>query len=432
MRVLVTGAYGLIGSAVLARLHRDGHALAGAGRAIADARRRAPFARWIEADFDRLTAAGDWLPLLDGIDAVVNCVGVLQDGARDDVRRVQVTATGALFEACERRGIRRVIHVSALGAARGAATEFARSKAEAEEQLAARDLDWVILRPGLVLAPAVYGGTAMLRGVAGLPWAIPLPAADARVQAIGIDDLAETVARCLMPGAPARVRWDVAHPQVHTLAAVVVALRGWLGLAPAPIVPVPPAAAAAIARVADALGHLGWRSPVRTTALRQLAAGVVGDPAPWMAATGIAPQSLGDVLARQPSSVADRWFARLYLLKPLAIAGLALFWVLTGLVSLGPGRAAAIDHLLAAGFAPAFAWPLLVAGSLFDVALGLLLLVRRTARLALLTMLAATPFYLLIGTLLAPQLWLDPLGPFLKIVPMLVATACALAIMDER
>ena len=59
--------------------------------------------------------------MLQGIDAVVNCVGVLQDGARDDVRRVQVEATTALFAACERGGVRRVIHISAIGASRGCA-----------------------------------------------------------------------------------------------------------------------------------------------------------------------------------------------------------------------------------------------------------------------------------------------------------------------
>ena len=82
MRVLVTGGYGLIGSACLARLRRDGHALVGAGRSIAEARRRFSYARWIEADFARLANAEAWRPLLDGIDAVVNCAGVLQDGAR--------------------------------------------------------------------------------------------------------------------------------------------------------------------------------------------------------------------------------------------------------------------------------------------------------------------------------------------------------------
>ena len=68
------------------------------------------------ADYRRLTLAGDWLPLLEGFDAVVNCVGVLQDGMHDDVQRIQGAATTALFAACERAGINRVVHISAIGA----------------------------------------------------------------------------------------------------------------------------------------------------------------------------------------------------------------------------------------------------------------------------------------------------------------------------
>ena len=55
MRVLVTGAYGLIGSACLAQLHQQGHELVALGRAVASARRRFPYARWIEADVRKLT-----------------------------------------------------------------------------------------------------------------------------------------------------------------------------------------------------------------------------------------------------------------------------------------------------------------------------------------------------------------------------------------
>jgi uncharacterized protein YbjT (DUF2867 family) len=431
MRVLVTGATGLIGSAVLARLHRDGHALVGAGRALEEAQRKAPFARWIEADFNRLDRSEDWTPPLDSIDAVVNCVGALQDGARDDLKRLQA-GTAALFSACERAGVRRVIHISAIGAEPAGPSEFARSKAAIEDDLVVRDLDWAILRPGLVLAPAVYGGTAMLRGVAGLPFVTPLVEPEARVQVVSIDDVTETVARCLAPEGKRNVTWDLAHPQVHTLGAIVLALRGWLGFPPQPQWRVPRALAFAVALVADALGHLGWRSPARSTALRQLAAGVVGDPAPWIAATGIKPRSFADILARQPASVADRWLARLFLFKPLAIAGLSLFWVFTGLVTLGPGSAAAMGHLAMAGFPAALAWPTWFFGAWFDVVLGLALLARPITRQVLYTMLVATAFYLAIGTALVPQLWADPLGPFLKVIPMLIATVFTLAILDER
>jgi uncharacterized protein YbjT (DUF2867 family) len=432
MRVLVTGAYGLIGAACLAGLHRDGHDVVGAGRSIEEARRRAPFARWIEADYRRLTLAGDWLPLIEDIDAVVNCVGVLQDGARDDVQRIQVAATTALFAACERASVRRVVHISAIGASRDAPTAFARSKAEAEDDLAVRYLEWVILRPALVLAPVVYGGTAMLRGLAGVPFVTPLIEPDARVQVVSVDDVAETVARCLKPKAKSNVKWDLAHPQVLTLASMVVALRGWLGFPPRRLWRLPRGLGAAVAAFADVLGYLGWRSPARTTALRQLSAGVVGDPAPWIAATRIEPVSFATMLARQPSSVADRWFARLFWLKPVAIAALSLFWLATGVITLGPGRAAALSHLAAAGFSPKYATAVLVAGGFFDYLLGVLLLVRPLARHVLLTMLGASAVYLIAGSVLAPQLWADPLGPYLKIFPVLLATAFTLAILDER
>jgi uncharacterized protein YbjT (DUF2867 family) len=432
MRILVTGAYGLIGSAVLARIHRDGHALVGAGRSIGEARRRFAYAQWVEADFTRLTTAQAWRTLLTGVDAVVNCVGVLQDSSRDDVRRVQVEATGALFEACAQAGIRRVIHVSAMSAEREGATAFSRTKGEAEDHLRRLDLDWVILRPGLVLASAVYGGSALLRGLAGLPLVTPLVAANARVQVASVEDVAETVAFCLGSRAPARVTWDIADPDTRTLGEIVVAMRRWLGLRPARVVRLPASSAWLVGTVADALGWLGWRSPARSTALAQLAAGVVGDPAPWMAATGMAPASFADILARRPAGVQDRWFARLYLLKPVAVATLALFWIGTGLVALGPGRASAGAELAATGFPAAAVGATVVWGAWFDIVMGLALLWRRISRAVLNLMLIVTPLYLLTGTLLAPRLWIDPLGPLLKILPMLLATAFTLAILDER
>ena len=125
---------------------------------------------------------------------MVNCLGVLQDGARDDVRRVHVAATCALFDACARRWCHRLVHISMIGADAAAPTEFARSKAEADDYLTGLDLDWLILRPGLVLSPAAYGGTAMLRAIAACPLVTPIVAAEARMQVVSVADVARTVA----------------------------------------------------------------------------------------------------------------------------------------------------------------------------------------------------------------------------------------------
>jgi uncharacterized protein YbjT (DUF2867 family) len=432
MRVLVLGAYGMIGAAVLSRLHQDGHSLVAGGRSIAIAKRRFPFAEWIAADFHHLLTVDAWLPLLSGVDAVVNCVGALQSGSRDRLDQIHEHAPVALFAACERAGVRRVIHISAIGAEADSPTEFGRGKAVTEQALRATQLDWLILRPGLVLAPGVHGGSAMLMGLAAAPLWTPLIAIERPIQIVAAEDVAETVAWAVRPDRPARLTLDLVHPQPLSLRELVSGLRRWLGFVPRPVWTVPRVVTTAVARCADALGWLGWRSPARSTAIVQLAEGVTGDPAPWMRDTGIRPRSFDDILALRPATVQDRWFAQLYLIKPLAIAGLAVFWIATGVIALGPAYAAALAHLAAADFGARQAEMLVVGGALFDIVLGLLLLIRRLAKPVLVTMLLATVGYVVAGTVIEPSLWADPLGPLTKILPMLLATLFTLAVIDER
>jgi uncharacterized protein YbjT (DUF2867 family) len=432
MRILVTGGYGLIGAAVLARLHQDGFQVIGAGRGIEAARRRYPFAAWVEADFDRLLTPEAWRPLLHGVDAVVNCVGAFQTGARDDLQRVHEDAPHALFDACERWGPRRVVHVSAIGASPDAGSEFSRGKGVAEQDLAGRALDWLILRPGLVLAPAVYGGTALLRGLAGVPGVMPIVGADRRVQVVAIEDVATTVSWAMRDGVGLREGFDLVHPQRLPLGEIVRGYRRWLGFPERRVWPVPHGLGRLAAAAADLLGWLGWRSPARSTALEQLAADIVGNPESWIAATGIRPQSFAEILAARSATVQDRWFARLYLLKPVALMALAAFWIATGVISLGPGWEQGMALLRNAGWADPPAQTAIVAGALLDILLGGALMVQRFARRALQAMLWVSAAYLVAGTAVAPTLWWDPLGAFTKIAFVMVAALFALATLDER
>jgi hypothetical protein len=208
-------------------------------------------------------------------------------------------------------------------------------------------------------------------------------------------------------------------------------MRQWHGFPPRPRLDFS-IAQGVVAMLAEWAGRLGWRSPARATALAQLSAGVIGDPAAWIGATGIKPRSLEAIMAERPAGVQDRWFARLYWLKPVAIVALATFWITTGVIALGPGRAAGMANLTKAGLGAAAAEFWLVAGSLFDIAVGMAVLVRRFTKRALQLMLLVSVGYLLIGTLAAPEVWADPLGPYTKIVPVLLATAFTLAILDER
>ena len=165
MRILVLGANGLIGAAVTARLLAEGHGVVGVGRDLAAARRRQPRVDWRRVDLgalDAATAAG----LLAGVQAVVDCAGALQDGPDDRLSRIHVSAVGILASACAELGVRRFVLISATGIDRSD-TAFSTTKRAGEAALAGFDLDWVVLRPGLVLGRAAYGGSALLRARRG-------------------------------------------------------------------------------------------------------------------------------------------------------------------------------------------------------------------------------------------------------------------------
>src|SRR5581483_3286702 len=119
MRILVVGAYGFIGMAVAARLAADGHEVVGAGRRVRNASYRRPDMHWVKLD---LAKPQEWAAILNGIDAVVNCAGVLQDKPGDSTEKVHVAGPAALFEACARAGIRRVVQISAVGVGADAKT----------------------------------------------------------------------------------------------------------------------------------------------------------------------------------------------------------------------------------------------------------------------------------------------------------------------
>jgi len=427
---VVVGASGFIGSAVVARLKRDGLRVIALVRDTDSAARRL-FADGLRAlDLGDARRCEDWLPFVAGADIVINCAGVLQSGQRDSTRIVHEEAPTALFEACERAKVRRLIHFSAMGADGTPLSDFSRSKGRAEATLSASRLDWVILRPSVVVGRSAYGGSALFRGLASLPFLPRLPDTG-RISVVQLDDVAETVARLASPDAAAHVALDLVGPEQMTFEGIVARYRRWFGWPPARPIVLPPALMNLAYRLGDLAGWLGWRPPIRSNARLEAARGAAGDPAAWKEATGIVPRSLDAALQAEPASVQERWFARLFLLKPLVIGVFAFFWLLTGAVSIGPGYDIGVA-LMREGGAGALSGPSVIAGGLADLAIGAGILWRRTSKTALWAALAITLFYVVAGTALLPRLWEEPLGPMMKVWPILVLNLVALAILDER
>jgi uncharacterized protein YbjT (DUF2867 family) len=427
--VLVLGASGFIGSAVTARLAADGH------KVVAASRGRGPVGlakvERLQIDLSRATDIGDWLARLQDVDAVVNCAGTLQDAPGESTHGVHVAGIAALYEACEHIGIHRVVHISAVGVDKETPSDFSRTKLAAEKDLMSRDLDWVILRPSVVIGRPAYGGSALLRGLAALP-VMPVMSDAGELQLVHLDDLVATVAFFLQPQAPSRKAFDIVGPRRWAFADVIRLLRRWLRRSPASEFAVPSWMSSLLYSAGDAVSLLGWHPPVRTTAKAEIRRGAVGNPAPWIEATGIQPRDIEQEIAREPASVQERWFANLYVMKPLVFGVFALFWIATGLISLGPGWDIGTSLVREGGLDATTAALAVVAGALADIVIGLLILYRPTSRYGLYAALAISIAYAIIGTILVPRLWSDPLGPMLKIWPIMVFNLVALAILEDR
>ncbi|TIR22982.1 MAG: SDR family oxidoreductase [Mesorhizobium sp.] len=426
MNILILGATGFIGSAVARKLTEEGHQVTGLGREPARAALKMPRARWLKANLAGMTRSEDWQDALNGQRVVVNCAGALQDGYSDDVGATQERAMLALYEAARGRDLL-IVQISAETEGAGSDLPFLDTKRRADAALTASGVRYVILRPALVLGRNAHGGSALLRALAAFPFVIPLAYADSPVMTVALDDVAAAVSAAIQGTLPPGSDIALGRDDGLRLKDIVLLHRSWLGLPPAPVLAVPPLVAKPVTWLADLAGRLGWRSPLRSAALAVMSGGVRVRQRPGADRRLL---SAAETLAAAPSGVQDLWFARLYLLKAPIIVTLALFWVVSGIAPF-LGFEAARGHF--ATFLPDQpASVMLVATCLADIALGLGVLFRPWARRALLGMLLLTLIYLLAATLAEPALWLDPLGPLVKVVPSMLLTLTALAILDER
>jgi uncharacterized protein YbjT (DUF2867 family) len=434
---LVLGAGGLIGQFVAAELIQRG------GKVTAAARRLSAAQRDVFGDAARGTeiASLDVHGLRDliaqsGADVVVNTIGVLQDQPGKSTHAAHDGFVERLIAALRLVG-RPVllIHISIPGEPGGDVTPFAQSKRRADGLIVDSGLPHAILRPGMVLAPAPYGGSAMLRALAALPVDLPKTLAERAFFYVAVEDIAETVARLAerwKPGEPHAAIYDLMHQDPHTLHSVIGRLRRWLGDVWPLRITVPEFAIDLGARAGDLSSFLGWSPPMRSTAIAELRRGVIGDPARWIAETGIAPRSLDALLRERPATVENRWFARLYLLKALIVAALAVFWLVSGLIAITVAYGDALQLMERYGFPGGQSHAFVITSSLTDIAVGLLIAFRRTHRIGLIAGIVVACGYMLGTALLTPALWIEPLGALVKTGPAIVLMLVALAISDDR
>lgn len=407
--VLLTGASGFVGRRLRAALLARGHAV------VAIARRPPapdhPNLRWHALDLAVATDARQWEPLLDGVTVVVNAAGIFRESAAARFEAVHARSPIALFDACARCAVQRVVQLSALSGTPPGRSRFIDSKRAADDALL-RLLPGrgVLVRPSLVFG--IDGQSSrLLLTLASLPW-LMLPGGGGRVQPVHVDDLvAALVALAEAPVLPTGGCIEAVGPRAMTLAEYLRILGAGLGRSPVRVLVVPVRWLAAMA------GLMRGRWLARES-LDLLQGGAQGDPQPFAALLGRPPREPMQFIDDAGRS-AVRAQALLGWALPLLRLSLALVWIVTGLLSAGlyPVHES-LALLEAVGVPPLLRRPMLYGAAALDLLLGLLTL-WAPGRWLWRAQAALMLFYTAVLTLQLPAFWLHPFGPLLKNLPIL-------------
>ncbi len=418
MKILITGATGFIGSHLLQALSAAGHQVVAAVRDVRDARQRWPDCDAVAVDYCHDHDPEDWLPRLQGVEVVINAVGIINEHRRQTFGALHRDAPSALFRACAQSGVQRVIQISALGAEDTAFSQYHLTKRAADQCLMALPLNWTILMPSMVYGPGAKS-MALFKALAALP-VVPLIAkGDQAVQPVHVDDLCRAVLHIVVTNTPNRTRVSLVGPKPIIMKDLYAALRHWLGLDKAYFLSAPYWWVLLMARLGGALGD----TPLTVDAVKMLRAGNTGDVAEVQRHFGFVPMDLPDALTRTPAQQADRWYAGLYFAPPLLRLSIALVWLTAGVVSAFVFPVTQSYALLAqAGITAAWAPLLLYGASLLDVGLGLATLLAYRLPWVGALQIVVILCYTVIISVSQPDYWLHPFGPVVKNLPLVMAT----------
>jgi uncharacterized protein YbjT (DUF2867 family) len=292
MKVVVTGGSGFVGREVVRQLRLAGHSVRVLGRNASPE----PGVEWVRGsilDFPNLPT------VLVGFDVVIHLVGIISEVGDQTFERVHTSGTANVVQAARTAGVRRMIHMSALGTRPNAVARYHRSKWEAEEAVRRSGLAWTIFRPSLIYGPGDGFVTFFARLARWLP-ALPIMGPGThRTQPVAVEDVARCFAAAPASSTTVGQTYDLCGPEAFTFTEVMrmilAAAHRPRGLVHLPL-PLARAQAAFLEVVYPTV--FGSAPPLNRDQIQMLQEDNVGDPRPAAQVFGFEPRPFAEGLQR--------------------------------------------------------------------------------------------------------------------------------------